>query len=449
MAGLPMTIATTILSIGLRRRLKADLAAFVVLAAFMIPLSQYPLPRADDLVALAPVVVLVEALVTFVFARDVLAVLSYPPSIAEPTSWLRLRSAPWMLGWPEVYRGFTVASSGLALAVVGAPLVVLFRVFANTEGRHGDMAVMYLWPVVIGLGVLSQICREDALAGRIDVMRQSPRPPWIALPAIVAGLWLPFVVASVLLALLVWALLWVKLDGLLFAIIAVAVTAPLPLIEGWGRTFIFSFTGTSVFAFAVWAAIGAWPAVAAVLILNWWLALQSLASAARLAPRWSVAATGLLSGLPFAAVEGERELALSAFALVMLWFSIAPLLEPPDRHRPVERWAIPVTVATVVAIAASFHVSFVVAFLIGGSAALSSISGLHISRSLPMQPQVQSGVRLFVLLGLFGVDAAVRGFHLVRIDALGVAAQGPLLLILSESAILFTRWVVTRFVRPS
>lgn len=120
-----------------------------------------------------------------------------------------------------------------ALATVVLPLLLWRLSGLSPDLVWGYIVFLAYMPLLVGAFVISTGARADRDAGRLELLRVSPRSPSRVLVELALGAGLPFIIATIaihLVALVVWGDF---VGGLAAAALATFVLAPVAGLEGW------------------------------------------------------------------------------------------------------------------------------------------------------------------------------------------------------------------------
>jgi len=220
---------------------------------------------ADRRAPLFAAALVVETILIALCVRNLPNRIAHTPVHSAGASRLQVPFRSSLLWWPGVYRGASLSASGLVLFALFAPRAPLVWIIMPEGRRQFETASLFLPPLAIGLIAISLICREDAVSGRLDIVRHSV--PRIAVAAfhMLLGLWLPFVLAAIGLMLVAEVVFGVTLNGIRFGVLFLILSAPIPLVEGWSRLWPFMLFGPFAVATGALILVGAWPGVVAPL----------------------------------------------------------------------------------------------------------------------------------------------------------------------------------------
>jgi hypothetical protein len=248
----------------------------------------------------AGAVVIVELVAIALLLRGFMHRIAFPPAATAKKGTALDYRPRFLLGAPAMYRGAVLAGSGLLLAIIFAPPIAMLRAQARDPDAVNGSPVV-LPPLILGFLIISLICREDAVLGRLDAIRLSAMTPAATALQTIAGLWLPFLLASASLAIIASTMFTV--DPLLLAIIfgGLLLVAPLPVVEGWSGLWVLTFSLPYVLAIAINLRSGAFVAVTILGALVWWAAVQRVRDSGRpVLHGWHVPAiTALLAAVPW------------------------------------------------------------------------------------------------------------------------------------------------------
>jgi hypothetical protein len=332
--------------------------------------------------------------------------IAYPPARAEArAATFRVPRWGWLLRRPGIYRGAVLSSSGLVLFALFAPLAILVRILADRNPQAILTPALYLPPLFIGLIAVALICREDAVSGRLDLVRQSSRPVAVVAFEMLIGLWAPFVAATIGLFLLVQVLFAVRVGDWREAIVAMVLFAPLPLCEGWGRQWPLTYVMPFGFALGLMIGMGAWSAIVAASAIVWLAAARTLSQPDRPAlPGWQ----GMMAILVLtttALLNAERfDRRFVSMTMVTMLIAVAPMLIMPKPRGWSERWGQFLAVLSGISIVTLPQ-------LRAGEAADLVAMGLAVwlavyrSRQLDSWGIIQAAVRFVLLIGLALIEA--------------------------------------------
>lgn len=301
----------------------------------------------------------------------------------------------WVLRWPGFYRGASLSASGLALALMFAPVVGIAWVMQTWYGeRFVETAAIYLPPLFIGLIVISLVCREDAISGRLDLVRQSSTPVAVAAVEMLAGLWAPFVLATIVLGLATAILINITATGMLAGLAMIVALAPVPLVEGWSRVWPAMYA--LPYALSLWLTA---PAAPLALSIVMWIAVTRMLrhpDRAVVAGWTGVVATSLVCA--FVMVAGRMPDPFSrAGVLAFALLAISPVLIDARSTSRIDTWGQPLAVVVTVFLAVSFQIEW----SSGAAVAVSVLAVWHAGRRLrqwnPSRPIEQAGARLVLL----------------------------------------------------
>ena len=304
----------------------------------------------------------------------------------------------WLRRWPGVYRGASLSASGLMLFTLFAPVAVLVWIIAPQSRGQSESAGLYLPPLVIGVIAISLICREDAISGRLDLVRQSSTRVAAAGLQMLIGLWAPFVAASLGLAILSAALFVASSTGLLVGLLGLVLLAPLPVLEGWSRLWPLTLTLPVAVTILLLSITGAWAVIGVVAAVVWSAVARMLGHPERATiTGWlGVAVTGAVCAVPLLALN--RDLFPPGLIAACALFALSPILIDPGREDRLDRWGKPaaILVTTVAAVALDSGVPTAV------SAAILPLALWHSARRSrqwnPARPAAQGAARLAILI---------------------------------------------------
>lgn len=345
----------------------------------------------------------VSIIITVARVRHVPARLVHAPAASRRrAATFRPAPHPWLLRFPAFYRGMCLSSSGLVLFAVFAPVLIPFWWFATEENRV-DASGLALPPLVIGAIAVTLICREDAMCGRIELMRQSGRSAWRSALELIAGVWTPFIAVSVGVAMLASLLRLPKPTNVLGVAVVFAVLAPLPALEGWSRLWPMMLTIPFVVVYVTGRLFGV-PYTALVLApLGWYAAIRLFENSHRpiLTGRSAVVVTAALCSALFIAVPIEPE--TQAVWVAGMLFLMSHIIIDPHADRTA-RWGQTIIVMLSMLIGTGLHGSADVAVraaLLGGTV---WFAAYRLRQILPDRPVTQAAIRIAVLLIVMQVE---------------------------------------------
>lgn len=331
--------------------------------------------------------------------------IAHPPTHGSARSTrFRLPPSEWILRWPGIYRGALLSSSGFALFVLFAPIGMVVRILAGNPQAVAAPA-LYLPPLFVGLIAVSLICREDAISGRLDLVRQSSRSVAVAAVEMLIGLWAPFAAATVALMAMSAILFDLTAAGLRFAVFAFLIMAPLPLIEGWSRLW------PMMLMLPITAAIGflsvgdSWLAIGALSAITWIAAGRMLQQPERATlSGWpgivAMAAMCVVTMLP-AEFDGSQIVALGTVTMMM---PLSPLLIDPTSAS--HRWGQPLAIVITVLLMATIRHGAQAAVIAAVSVVAAWFASYRVREWEPSRPMVQAAIRVAVMVLLAQVAAA-------------------------------------------
>jgi hypothetical protein len=316
----------------------------------------------------------------------------------SPRSMLPLGS--WLLPWPAVYRGVALSVSGLMLFALFAPVGILVRILIDEPRGPAppESAALYLPPLFIGMIAVSLICREDAISGRLDIVRQSSTRVADAGLQMLIGLWAPFVAASLGLAILAAALFGVSSTGLLVGALILIWLAPMPVLEGWLGLWPLTMTLPVAMTIMMLTLERAWPATALVAGVVWIAAARALGHPERATiTGWlGVVATIAVCALPSLTAQRLLEHPPGLVVACAL-MALSPILIDPRRESGIDRWGQPLAIVgtTFLTTALKFDVEGAIV------ATVMAIAVWHAARRIrlwnPSRPAHQAAARLAFL----------------------------------------------------
>ncbi|MDO8681254.1 MAG: hypothetical protein Q7R30_22270 [Acidobacteriota bacterium] len=357
------------------------------------------LKSADRWTLLFALALIVETIVIGLCMRNLPHRIAHAPIHTAGASRLQVPFRQWLLRWPGVYRGSSLSSSGLVLFALFAPMAALVRIIAPEGSRQFETAGLFVPPLAIGLIAISLICREDAVSGRLDMVRQSATRIAVTAFQMLLGLWLPFVLAAVGVVLVAQVFVGVSLRSIQFALLFLIFLAPIPLVEGWSRLWPLMLLGPFAVAAGALILVGAWPGVVALSALFWVAAGRILYHPDKATLRgWhGVAATSALCLAPFVQVQVQmREEGLIAFAIATTLLAASPILIRPGSGRRLDRWGQPIAMFVTVWLGASWHLAE--SSFVAVSVAAVWYAAYRIRQWDPSRPTAQAITRIVVLL---------------------------------------------------
>jgi hypothetical protein len=354
---------------------------------------------ADRWASLFAAAIVVETVVIALCLRNFPNRIAHAPVYSAGASRLRLPFRSWLLRWPGVYRGSSLSSSGLALFGLFAPMAALVWIIAPAGRRQFETAGLFVPPLVIGLIAISLICREDAVSGRLDMVRQSSTRIAVTAFQMLLGLWLPFVLAALGLMVVAQVFFGVSLSSLQFALVFLILLAPIPLVEGWSRLWPLMLLGPFAIAAGTLFLVRAWPGLATLSVLFWLATARSLYQPGQTTLRgWlGVAATSALClAVVLQAQVRLEEHGLLAFAIAATLLAASPILISPGSERLVDRWGQPLAMIVIVWLGAMRHPG--AASFVAAAAAAIWYAAYRIRQWDPSRPTAQALARIVVLL---------------------------------------------------
>lgn len=385
----------------------------------------------------APFVVAIEVVLLIWIARPLVGLIAYPPAAGGRPSWgARMPQRRWMLRAPGLFRGVTVAFNGTVLLAVFVPMVILLRLAMPSPRPDAETAFMFVGPLIVGLVTLSILCREDAISGRLELIRQSAVHPVRTGLEMAIGLWSPFVFVSVVLAALTWALFFVTIPGTLITIAALVLIAPLPIVEGWSR--YWPLTYMAAFLFAAPFLRVSWPTLVLLSALHWYAVPRKFADPyATVLSGWpavaAAAAVGAMLGLTAARSGGAGP---GGMAIFLTLLAVSPLLIA-NKETTGPRLSAPFAVALAVGIAAVTQSGAATALALAIAAGVTWIAATRFVIVLPERPAAQAVARLVVL--------ALLMVAVVTLDLVArVHLQNPWLLVAGAGAVCAAAEIASR-----
>jgi hypothetical protein len=343
----------------------------------------------------APFLIAIEAAVILWLAHPLIGLIARPAAAPVGSSWgARMPQRGWMLRWPGLFRCATVSFNGVVLIVVFGPLIVLARLFVPVF-VPGETAVFYVGPLIIGLVAVSILCREDAMSGRLEMLRQSAmRPSRTALEAVM-GFWTPFAGVGAALALLTWALFGVTQFGILSTVVVLALVAPLPVVEGWSR----HWTLTYIFPFVLSVPFfrGGWAVPLVLSALHWYAVPRKFSNPdAPVLSGWLAVAAACSVAAAFGVTRPGGGPGIVGMAVGPTLLAISPLLV--DARTTLGRqWLDSAVIAVAAGAAALPGFGASASMAIAAAAGLTWVGAWRIVAFLPARPVAQAMTRLIVL----------------------------------------------------
>lgn len=355
------------------------------------------------------IALVVETAIVVACVRHLPRRIAHPPVLdGARVGRFRLPASEWILRWPGIYRGALLGSSGLVLFALFAPIGVVVRILSDRNPQSIATPALYLPPLFIGLIAVSLICREDAMSGRLDLIRQSPKAVAVAALAMLIGLWSPFVVAAAGLAVLAHLLFGVERSELAWAMLFAILLAPVPLFEGWSRQWPFMSTAPFGIALGFLTGLEAWPALLAMSAGIWIGAARVLSHPDKPAlSGWQgLIAIVTLSTSALLTVKSSFEAQLIAMAMAAMFLAVSPVLIVPDAHDWTQRWGQFLVILLSVFGAGSARMPMEDASYLSVMALAVWFCAYRIRQLNPSRPTIQGAVRLALLVGIgLGVES--------------------------------------------
>jgi hypothetical protein len=355
-------------------------------------------------------------------AMPLVSEIKYPPAITVTRGpKLRFRLRGWMLAWPGFFRSASLTLNGVVVLLLLGPPVIAMRWFGVATP---STSVFVLPPLAIGLLVIPATTREDAVSGRLAIIRQDSVRPQRTSIEMVAGLWAPYVVSALAITVTASALFPVEWSLVGLSILGLLAAAPVPVIEGWMR----HGPGTYSLAYCLALPFGLRSSFVLLMLgaLQWFAVSRKFTAPDRAVLRgWAgVAVPGVISGAcAIVAVPVVVAIATSLFA-------VSPLLLDAEISRR-QLWRGMIGVAAGTAGAATFIHGAGPSAAIAVSAAATWLAASRIITALPTRPLAQSAVRLAIMATLMAVavgldptgsgSGAANGSALFLVQGLGIA----------------------------
>ena len=333
--------------------------------------------------------------------------LAHAPVSRRANDWrLRPPRVEWLLNWPNFYRGICLSSSGVILFALFAPLPILTRLLRSD--RVEETALFYLPPLVIGLIAVSLICREDAVSGRLELVRQAARQPARTVAEMVIGLWTPFAAVAIGIALLVWPIFGLTIFGVTNIAVVLLFLSPLPLVEGWSR--LWPLMLTVPFTLVMVSSRVIEPPVMPFLVaaIGWLTAIRIFQDPDRpvFSARAGVVVTAVLcvaamvSPSPLGPLDNARWAAGALFLL-------SHVLIHPATHDPMQRWGQPLAIFVTLFVGLGVQSGWAYAGWTAPAAVAFWFCGYRLRQIDPDYPALQGAIRiaLFVVGALINIPS--------------------------------------------
>jgi hypothetical protein len=400
-AGIPTTLAALSTTVTFAR---ARIDPRIGIAALGVAAMAIGLIGADNIDVLPgavpgfPLVLVPEAAVIGYCLWTLPRRIAHPPTNAGARpSRFRLPPWDWLLRRPGVYRGALLSSSGFALFGLFAPMGIMVRILSDRNPNSVATPALYLPPLFIGLIAVSLICREDAISRRLDIVRQGSKAVASAACEMLIGLWAPFVAATAGLMLLTAVLFGLAPSEPGYALVALVIMAPLPLIEGlsglWPMTLVLPIAAAVGFLVAGdW-----WLAIAVLSAITWISASRMLhhPDRATLSGWQGIVAMSVMCAVTMLPAEYDAS-QIVALGTVTMMVPLSPLLIDPKSAS--HRWGQPLAIAITVVLAGSIRFGIQAAVVAAAAVVVVWFASYRIREWDPSRPMVQAAIRVGVMI---------------------------------------------------
>ena len=385
-----------------------------------------------------------EAAIIAACLRGSMRRIAYPPASGAGTGTAFHYRPDFLKRAPAMYRGAVLAASGYVLAVVFPPAIAIVRAIVSDPDAI-SITPFLLPPLVIGFIVISLICREDAVLGRLDVVRQSAMTPSTTAVQMIAGLWMPFVLTSVSLAIIASTMFTIEPLELALVVAGLLIVGPLPMVEGWSRFSVLTFSLPYVVAVLAHVRAGAWISASTLIALLWFAAVRRMRdSDAVVTNKWAAAlVAAVLGAWPWTA----SELLVGVVALAAGLLAASPLLVPARFSRRSDFWISHAAIGAAAVAAAMPSLGLRDAVAAGVTTGLIWLIAVRVRQSTVVPSLEQALIRVACIIFIAGFSEMVVLGQVATYRNWTRAALALLLLIIIESG-LRARAFVTRPVTP-
>lgn len=406
-AGIPTAMATAASTApAVRDRIdpRIGVAALSVFAIATGVIGSDMLLRFTPWIGYYAMAVAIEAVIIAWFLQKVPARIAHAPIGRGTRPWtVRLPEAS-LLRWPGFYRGVRLSSSGFMLFSLFTP-VMLMVWWIGRRSLVADSALFFFPLLIIGLIAVSLICREDAITGRLELVRQSSRAPARAALETIGGLWTPFVAAAAGVALVTWPFFGLTRDGVALAVVFVVLLAPLPVVEGWSRLWPMMTTIPFVIAMTMSRAFMTPLPLLIVAGLGWYSAIRLFQNPSRpiLPDAAAVAVTALMCVgvfVPYVTIDPV----LVTIGICGVLLLISQVLIDPGAGR-LARWGQPLCVGLIPLVAITMAAGPIAGLWAATTCVGFWFCSYRTRQIAPERPAIQAAIRLATLFAVAQLEA--------------------------------------------